>query len=183
MAELAPKTINELPEASSLSDSDLFAISSGGTSKKTLWSTIKNAVSSFINYSSSGFYGVKPSTDQILAVNPSTNRMYLKANNTESYYDLLPYNGTRWSVSSSMSFPFTATADGIIMVRANPTSGDNKAYVYISDNGNAALTLSNDADGMLLTGVLPVIKSHSYAISYSSNVDLSTTYCTYYKLP
>ena len=44
MAELTPKTINELPSATSLSDSDLFAISSGGESKKTLWSTIKTAI-------------------------------------------------------------------------------------------------------------------------------------------
>lgn len=44
MAELTPKTINELPSASSISDSDLFAVSSSGASKKTLWSTIKDAI-------------------------------------------------------------------------------------------------------------------------------------------
>lgn len=46
MAELTAKTINELPEASSLSDSDLFVVSSSGSSKKTLLSTIKSAISS-----------------------------------------------------------------------------------------------------------------------------------------
>lgn len=46
MAELTPKTVGELPEASSLSNGDLFAISSGSASKKTLWSTIKAAFAS-----------------------------------------------------------------------------------------------------------------------------------------
>lgn len=43
MADLTPKTVGELPEASSLSDSDLFAVSAGGASKKVLFSTVKNA--------------------------------------------------------------------------------------------------------------------------------------------
>lgn len=41
MAELTPKTISELPTAATLSDGDMIPISSGSTSKKTLWSTIK----------------------------------------------------------------------------------------------------------------------------------------------
>lgn len=44
MAELTPKTVNELPSASSLQDTDLFAISSGGAAKKALWSTIKGTL-------------------------------------------------------------------------------------------------------------------------------------------
>lgn len=44
MAELTPKTISELPTASALSDGDMIPISSSGTSKKTLWSTIKSAL-------------------------------------------------------------------------------------------------------------------------------------------
>lgn len=40
MAELTPKTINELPEASYLSASDLFVISSGGASKKIPWENV-----------------------------------------------------------------------------------------------------------------------------------------------
>lgn len=46
MAELTPKTVNELPSASSLQDTDLFPISSGGSAKKTLWSVIKTAIAS-----------------------------------------------------------------------------------------------------------------------------------------
>lgn len=49
MADLTPKTIGELPEATSLSVSDAFPISSGGASKKTLWSTIKAAVQALID--------------------------------------------------------------------------------------------------------------------------------------
>ena len=44
MAELTPKTVNELPSVSSFQDTDLFAIASGGTSKKALWSTIKGTL-------------------------------------------------------------------------------------------------------------------------------------------
>lgn len=44
MAELTPKTIGELPSASSLSGSDIFPLSSSGASKKTLWSTMLSAI-------------------------------------------------------------------------------------------------------------------------------------------
>lgn len=40
MADLTPKTIAELTNLASLSDSDLFPVSSGGASKKVLWSAI-----------------------------------------------------------------------------------------------------------------------------------------------
>lgn len=46
MAELTGKTISELPAVSSLSNSDMFAVSSGGSSKKatyqTMFETIKD---------------------------------------------------------------------------------------------------------------------------------------------
>lgn len=42
MAELTGKTISELPSATALADTDLFAISSGGTSKKIQGSAIKS---------------------------------------------------------------------------------------------------------------------------------------------
>lgn len=44
MAELTPKPINELSELSSMNDSDVFYVARSGASKKTLWSTIKNAI-------------------------------------------------------------------------------------------------------------------------------------------
>lgn len=44
MANLTPKTIGEFSSASSLSDSDLFAVSSGGSSKKAAFSTLADAV-------------------------------------------------------------------------------------------------------------------------------------------
>lgn len=43
MAELTPKTITELPELASIPDTAAFAVSSGGSSRRTLWSTIKSA--------------------------------------------------------------------------------------------------------------------------------------------
>lgn len=43
MAELTPKTITELPELTSIPDTAAFAVSSGGYSRRTLWSTIKSA--------------------------------------------------------------------------------------------------------------------------------------------
>lgn len=42
MADLTPKTINELPSASAVGLDDLFAISSGGTSKKVPGSAVVN---------------------------------------------------------------------------------------------------------------------------------------------
>lgn len=44
MADLTPKTINELSELSSMTDNDIFLVSRSGASKKTLWSTIKQAI-------------------------------------------------------------------------------------------------------------------------------------------
>lgn len=44
MAELTPKVITELPELTSIPDTAAFAVSSGGSSRRTLWSTIKSAV-------------------------------------------------------------------------------------------------------------------------------------------
>ena len=43
MAELTPKVITELPELTSIPDTAAFAVSSGGASRRTLWSTIKSA--------------------------------------------------------------------------------------------------------------------------------------------
>lgn len=43
MAELTPKVITELPELTSIPDTAAFAVSSGGSSRRTLWSTIKSA--------------------------------------------------------------------------------------------------------------------------------------------
>lgn len=46
MADLSGKTINELPQATSLSDSDIIAVSQGGAAKHITWSSIKSAISS-----------------------------------------------------------------------------------------------------------------------------------------
>ena len=46
MADLTPKTISELPAASSVGDSDLFPISQSSASKKATWTVIKNAIAS-----------------------------------------------------------------------------------------------------------------------------------------
>lgn len=43
MADLTPKVITELPELTSIPDTAAFAVSSGGSSRRTLWSTIKSA--------------------------------------------------------------------------------------------------------------------------------------------
>ena len=44
MAELTPKTITELPELTSIPDTAAFAVSSGGASRRVLWSTIKSII-------------------------------------------------------------------------------------------------------------------------------------------
>lgn len=46
MADLTPKTIAELPNASSIGNNDLFPISQSSTSKKSTWQVIKNAIAS-----------------------------------------------------------------------------------------------------------------------------------------
>ena len=46
MADLTPKTISELPAASSVGDSDLFPVSQSSASKKVTWTVIKNAIAS-----------------------------------------------------------------------------------------------------------------------------------------
>lgn len=44
MAELTPKTITELPELTAIPDTAAFAVSSGGASRRVLWSTIKSII-------------------------------------------------------------------------------------------------------------------------------------------
>lgn len=44
MADLTPKTITELPELASIPDTAAFAVSSGGASRRVLWSTIKSII-------------------------------------------------------------------------------------------------------------------------------------------
>lgn len=44
MADLTPKVITELPELTSIPDTAAFAVSSGGSSRRTLWSTIKSVL-------------------------------------------------------------------------------------------------------------------------------------------
>ena len=49
MADLTPKTINELTESASMSNSDVFAINSSGSAKKVQWQTMNNGVASSAN--------------------------------------------------------------------------------------------------------------------------------------
>ena len=44
MADLTPKVITELTELTSIPDTAAFAVSSGGSSRRTLWSTIKSVL-------------------------------------------------------------------------------------------------------------------------------------------
>jgi hypothetical protein len=43
MADLTPKTINELTEATSLSDADLFAVSHSSASRRITWGNLKKS--------------------------------------------------------------------------------------------------------------------------------------------
>ena len=60
MAELNGKPINYLPEATSLSDADLFAVSHSGAANHIKWSNFKTAITNMFapsNINASAFFG------------------------------------------------------------------------------------------------------------------------------
>lgn len=79
MADLTPKVITELPELTSIPDTAAFAVSSGGSSRRTLWSTIKSA---FVRRAVTGgdaFLSADYANDQPLTL------WQANADNTERY--------------------------------------------------------------------------------------------------
>lgn len=79
MAELTPKTITELPELTAIPDTAAFAVSSGGSSRRTLWSTIKRAVVRRAVTDGDAFLGANFSNEQPLTLWQSN------ADNSEQY--------------------------------------------------------------------------------------------------
>ena len=62
MADLTPKTIGELPEATSLADANLFPVSASSASKKITWENIKK------------YFVTKGNTDNTTYISSSTNQ-------------------------------------------------------------------------------------------------------------
>jgi hypothetical protein len=79
VAELTPKTITELPELTAIPDTAAFAVSSGGSSRRTLWSTIKRAVVRRAVTDGDAFLGANFSSGQPLTLWQSN------ADNSEQY--------------------------------------------------------------------------------------------------
>ena len=92
MAELTPKTINELPSASSLSDGDLFPISSSGASKKTLWSTIKSTIKSAI-WSEATSTSSVPDSDLFLINSSGTDKKVATSTLKDVFLPIWSLNG------------------------------------------------------------------------------------------
>lgn len=79
MADLTPKTITELPELASIPDTAAFAVSSGGSSRRTLWSTIKRAFVRRANTSGDAFLSADYTNDQPITLwqsNPDNTERY-----------------------------------------------------------------------------------------------------------
>lgn len=79
MAELTPKTITELPELASIPDTAAFAVSSGGSSRRTLWSTIKSAFVRRVNTSGDAFLSADYAQNQPITL------WQANADNTQRY--------------------------------------------------------------------------------------------------
>lgn len=79
MANLTPKTITELPELASIPDTAAFAVSSGGSSRRTLWSTIKSAFVRRANTSGDAFLSADYAQNQPITL------WQANAGNTERY--------------------------------------------------------------------------------------------------
>lgn len=91
MADLTPKPINELPTASSWSDSDVFPMSASGSSAKTTWGSMKSAIlSDILHYET--VTGTTDASGNIVLADDWTHRCIVMA--TSSYPLSIPTLGT-----------------------------------------------------------------------------------------
>lgn len=75
-----------------------------------------------------------------------------------------------WGEPQTISdFPFTASADGIVILIDTPPSSSSSSYLYINENGSAHARLYISA-GLQGTMTFPVRKGSVYSINISSNV-------------
>lgn len=78
----------------------------------------------------------------------------------------------KFGAVETLTFPFTATADGIV-IAVNVPPNNTASYVYVSEDNNVHARIYSTG-GITETLIFPVKKGCKYAISSSSNYSFST---------
>jgi len=124
MAELTPKTISELPEASSVSDSDIFPLSSSATSKRVTFANL------FASLKTRGWYNIAGNTNRDFSL-ANNEAGFLVVSGVGSVKDIVIYmcsstgvvNFTR--VLNATAFTVTASANNINL------ANNSGAYMFV----------------------------------------------------
>lgn len=93
--------------------------------------------------------------------------------------DLIPIAGkgigvAEWGEPQSITFPYTATKDGIIVVSVNPSSG-NASYLIIDDSNGKRFANASTGGGQYNV-VIPTKKGLTYTIVSSGNTRTTDTF-------
>ena len=134
MAELTPKTIDELTSANAPNDGDIFPFSRSGGSRKITWAAIKSALPSL------GSLGaeqgtISGGTAQNFSIADYARGMIVLSSAASSKMDIVVYYGR--SGSSVMFKKFSDTSDLSVTSRTNtltitPTSGASVFYLHLT---------------------------------------------------
>ena len=146
MADLTPKTIGELPEASAVGNSDLFAISQGGASKRSTWQTIKNAIElAFVKKSGDTMGGTLISEGGLYAKSSELETGVTPDTNTfgKSLF-LLDKDGV--VVSGARPYALTDGTQGLLLFSQIPVGGNNvlnSIRIGVDNAGAASVAVSS----------------------------------------
>lgn len=84
--------------------------------------------------------------------------------------------------SAVFNTSWTATDNGVAIVRANWNTGGTFAYWYVTDqtDGREVANLGGTANGTTLTTMIPIIKGHTYLTPTASAISSADFY--FYKI-
>ena len=141
MADLTPKTIGELPTASTLNDADIFPLSQSSAAKKTPFSTIKDAVKNYVNDGSYSNSSVSPTSTNANVTHYGTYATQIGKTTEVSFnfkLDADLSNNTTVMTFASLPAPKSSTTVGACF------SASSSSYVGMMDlqpNGGNGFTL------------------------------------------
>lgn len=85
-----------------------------------------------------------------------------------------------WGNGVAVTLPWTATEDGMMLIRAGSSTSSARTYLYIRGGDNSYPFATVSIDGALIGGSFPVKKDVSYSVDYQSNV--GSIFCSFIPL-
>lgn len=86
----------------------------------------------------------------------------------------------KWKGRENITIPFTAPANGLVVLIIQPQSANTSYYYVKGSSTNSAVARGNSQNGTDYTLSFPVIKGETYSVDASSNATVG--YGHYYQL-